>query len=99
LLENYNELKARYSYNKDIPYWHWVFLRNFNLIQKSKEKIIVPCKERIDKRNYIRFALAEGDYYITQDATAIVKKRLFQRRYTLFTCDIKFRFDINMAKV
>lgn len=73
-LQPYKEiLKKRYSYNHRIPYWHWIFLRNFNLIQKQT-KIVVPCKERYDSRNRVRFCLSEGKYWVTQDATTLVKK-------------------------
>jgi len=72
------DLDKRYSYKRNIPYWHWVFPRNQNLIEKSLNKIIVPCKERIDGRGYARFALVEGFYYATQDTTVIVKKTEFK---------------------
>ncbi|MEK6906846.1 MAG: N-6 DNA methylase [Nanoarchaeota archaeon] len=68
-------LIKRYCYQKDIPYWEWVFLRNKSHIEKSNKKIICPCKERFDSRNYVRFALIEGDYYVTQDATAIIPNK------------------------
>jgi adenine-specific DNA-methyltransferase len=68
------ELERRFQYGGEIPWWKWVFLRNFDLIESSTQKILVPCKERIDKRDFVRFALAEGRYYSTQDVTAIVKK-------------------------
>jgi adenine-specific DNA-methyltransferase len=73
LLKYKDKLTQRYSYNKDIPWWHWVFLRNKKLIE-NQYKIVVPCKERFDKRQYVRFSLVEGDYYITQDVTVLVKK-------------------------
>lgn len=68
------KLKARYDYNKDIPWWHWVFLRNRDAIEKSRNKIVVPSKERYNLRGHVRFALAEGNFFITQDITAIIKK-------------------------
>jgi adenine-specific DNA-methyltransferase len=74
LLSYRDELLKRYSYNKEIKWWHWVFLRNFELIKNTKKKILVPCKERIDKRNYVRFVLVEGEVYATQDVTSIVIK-------------------------
>ena len=80
-----DKLDKRYDYNRDMPWWHWVFLRNKHLMEESSEKIFVPCKERIDKRGYIRFALVEGDAYATQDVTALVKKDWFKEdiRYIL----------------
>lgn len=74
LLSFREELIKRYSYNREIKWWHWVFLRNFELIKNSKKKILVPCKERIDKRNYVRFILVEGEVYATQDVTSIIIK-------------------------
>ena len=67
------QLEGRYAYNKNIPWWHWVFLRNKKLIETTL-KVIVPCKERFDNRNYVRFALVVGNFYATQDVTALVKK-------------------------
>jgi adenine-specific DNA-methyltransferase len=71
LLRYKDRLEKRYSYGTNMPWWHWVFLRNKELIE-NKRKIVVPCKERFDARQYVRFSLVEGDYYVTQDATAIV---------------------------
>ena len=70
-------LEKRYNYRRQIPWWRWVFLRNQKLIETSEEKILTPCKERIDIRGYARFAYAEGKAYATQDVTAIVKKQEF----------------------
>ena len=67
-------LANRYQYNKDINYWEWVFLRNFNLFSKLEKRIFVPCKERISNKNYFRFALVDEGVYPTQDVTAIFKK-------------------------
>jgi len=67
------ELEKRYSYQIDIPWWEWVFLRNKRHIEKSQEKIVVPCKERFNSRKYVRFALLRGKFYITQDMTCIIK--------------------------
>jgi adenine-specific DNA-methyltransferase len=68
-------LEKRYQYSGTIPWWHWVFLRNFDLIAYSEEKIFVPCKERVDHKGYVRFSLSRGTAYATQDVTVIVKKR------------------------
>jgi len=68
------KLDKRYDYNKDIPWWHWVFLRNYDLFKNSNKKIFVPCKERIDIREHIRFSYVEGNIFPTQDITAIIKK-------------------------
>ena len=74
LLPFKKDLQDRYNYNKDIPWWYWTFLRNREAIIKNKIKIVVPSKERYDSRNCVRFGLVIGDYYITQDVSAIIKK-------------------------
>ncbi|MCU0446316.1 MAG: N-6 DNA methylase [Microscillaceae bacterium] len=68
------DLEKRYQYNREIHYWEWVFLRNFNLFNKSEKRIFVPCKERISNKNHFRFALVEEGIFPTQDVTAIFKK-------------------------
>ena len=68
------DLDKRYKYNRNINYWEWVFLRNFNLFKKEEKRIFVPCKERISNKNYFRFALVEHGVFPTQDVTAIFKK-------------------------
>ncbi len=74
LLKFKDKLEKRYQYNKQIPYWKWVFLRNFNLFKSDKERIFVPCKERISNKDYFRFAYAGKKLFPTQDVTAIFKK-------------------------
>jgi len=69
-----SKLEKRYQYNKQIPYWKWVFLRNFNLFNSNKERIFVPCKERISNKDYFRFSYAGTKLFPTQDVTAIFKK-------------------------
>jgi adenine-specific DNA-methyltransferase len=55
LLEYRDKLNKRYSYRKSIPFWEWSFLRNKNHIEGSKSKILVPCKERFDKKHLLDF--------------------------------------------
>ncbi|MFX0116908.1 MAG: class I SAM-dependent DNA methyltransferase [Candidatus Hodarchaeota archaeon] len=71
-------LMKRYNYNRQIPWWEWVFLRNKALFEENSNKIFVPCKDRFDSRGYVRFALVQGNSYATQDVTAIVKSALFK---------------------
>ncbi|UCE12780.1 MAG: N-6 DNA methylase [Candidatus Heimdallarchaeota archaeon] len=66
-------LTKRYQYNRKIPYWEWVFLRNYKLMKDAESLICVPCKERFDKRGYFRFALCENGIFTTQDVTVLVK--------------------------
>lgn len=74
-LKNYiSDLLKRYNYNREIKFWEWVFLRNFNLFKKKEKRILVPCKERISNKNYFRFAIAEAGIFPTQDVTALLKK-------------------------
>lgn len=69
-----SDLKKRYQYNRNINYWEWVFLRNFNLFKKEEKRIFVPCKERISNKDYFRFALVDEGVFPTQDVTAIFRK-------------------------
>lgn len=74
LLPFKSKLERRYNYNRNIPYWEWVFLRNYNLFSKEEERIFVPCKERISNKDYFRFAFIDKNLYPTQDVTALFKK-------------------------
>lgn len=66
------QLGKRYSYNRDIPYWEWVFLRNYSTFNQNNNRIFVPCKERISNKDYLRFAIVESSIYPTQDVTSII---------------------------
>jgi adenine-specific DNA-methyltransferase len=68
------DLHKRYSYNRKVPYWHWVFLRNYETLRKSVARIFVPCKERISKKTSFTFVLMPPKIYPTQDVTAILLK-------------------------
>jgi len=75
LLRQFQEkLEQRYDYNRKINYWEWVFLRSFNLFRQEKEKIFVPCKERISHKNYFRFSYVPSGIFPTQDVTAVFLK-------------------------
>jgi adenine-specific DNA-methyltransferase len=69
-----DELNNRYNYSRDIKYWEWVFLRNFNLFQKKSNRILVPCKERVSNKDYFRFSLVNSDIVPTQDVTGLLLK-------------------------
>lgn len=71
---NLEKLSKRYSYNKAIPYWEFVFPRNQKLFEREEARIFIPCKERISNKNYFRFCYAPHGIYPTQDVTAILKK-------------------------
>ena len=68
------QLEGRYSYNRDIPYWEFVFPRNQKLFERNEPRIFIPCKERISNKDYFRFCYAPEGVYPTQDVTAIFKK-------------------------
>lgn len=68
-----NALENRYQYNREIPYWEWVFIRNYNLMKEADSLICVPCKDRFDKRGHLRFALCKQGIFATQDVTVLVK--------------------------
>ncbi|MFW9853687.1 MAG: Eco57I restriction-modification methylase domain-containing protein [Candidatus Thorarchaeota archaeon] len=67
-----DQLKNRWTPHP-LPWWTWAFPRNKNLIEENPKKIFVPCKERIDRRGFIRFAYDDQGYYATQDTTVIIK--------------------------
>ncbi|MFX1538468.1 MAG: Eco57I restriction-modification methylase domain-containing protein, partial [Promethearchaeota archaeon] len=73
LLPFQRALKKRYQYNREIPYWEWVFIRNYNLMKNAESLICVPCKDRFDKRQHFRFALGNRGVFTTQDVTVLVK--------------------------
>ena len=50
-------------------------------MEQNTKKIFVPCKERIDKRGYIRFAYDDMGHYATQDVTVIVKDEWVRESY------------------
>lgn len=68
------KLYSRYSYNRQIPYWEFVFPRNQKLFERTEHRIFIPCKERISNKNFFRFCYAPQGVYSTQDVTAIFKK-------------------------
>ncbi len=68
------DLNNRYQYGKNLPYWQWCFKRNEHLFAKKAPRLLVPCKERISAKSYVRFALADSGFYPTQDVTALLKK-------------------------
>ena len=69
-----DDLKKRYSYGRNIPYWEFAFPRSKNLFEKRKPKIFIPCKERISHKNYFRFCFSPEGYYPLQDVTGIILK-------------------------
>lgn len=69
-----DQLEKRYNYNRQINYWEWVFPRSFNLFKQEKERIFVPCKERISHKSYFRFSYVPSGIFPTQDVTAILLK-------------------------
>lgn len=74
LLPYREDLDKRYNYGRDIPYWEFVFPRNYNLFNRPGAKIFIPCKERISCKDYFRFTYAEEGIFPLQDVTGIVPK-------------------------
>lgn len=95
LIAYFGQLEKRYKYNKDIKFWEWVFLRNYNLFNQKSSKIFVPCKERISHKDYFRFSYVEEGIFPTQDVTAIYKKEDVQENifYILALLNSKYVFD------
>lgn len=52
------ELNKRYQYGRNLPYWQWCFKRNERLFAKRESRLMIPCKERISAKSYVRFAIA-----------------------------------------
>ena len=74
-LEKFQEdLEMRYQYVEDAPFWEWSFRRSENFFKNGKNKVFVPCKERITNRKNVRFSLVPKDVIATQDVTAIAPK-------------------------
>ena len=74
LNEHREKLEKRYHYNRTVHFWEWVFLRSFNLFKQERQRIFVPCKERISHKDYFRFACVSRGVFPTQDVTAIFLK-------------------------
>lgn len=69
------ELDKRYNYNKDIPFWEFVFPRSQRLFEMQVDKIFVPCKERISNKEFVRFCYAKQGFFPLQDVTCIIPKK------------------------
>lgn len=91
-------LLKRYNYEKDIHYWEWSFLRNYKLFTSNSEKIFVPCKERITKKNRFRFSYAEPSLIPTQDVTAIYKKETTKENILYILAILNSRYVFNWLK-
>lgn len=89
------KLKKRYSYNREIPYWEFVFPRNQKLFERKEPRIFIPCKERISNKDFFRFCYAAEGVYPTQDVTAIFKKETCKEslEYVLAYLNNKRVFD------
>ncbi len=92
------DLNKRYQYNRQIHYWQWAFLRNFNLFSQAGQRIFVPCKERISHKNYFRFALVEEGVFPTQDVTALFRKKETQESIEYITAYLNQSFVFDWLK-
>lgn len=71
-LTNFREqLEARYSYDRQLPFWEWAFRRSEKFFLDGSSKLFVPCKERLTNKTHVRFSLTVRDTIATQDVTAI----------------------------
>jgi adenine-specific DNA-methyltransferase len=70
LLQYRDKLEARYSYDRYIPFWEWVFRRSEKFLSNGEPKAFVPSKERLTSTPIIRFSMVPSDCYATQDVTA-----------------------------
>ncbi|MCQ2788753.1 MAG: Eco57I restriction-modification methylase domain-containing protein [bacterium] len=95
LKTNKEKLTQRYNYNKELSYWEWAFLRNYKLFKSQKQRIFVPCKERITNKNQFRFAIANETFYPTQDVTTIFKKENTQESLEYITALLNSKYVFN----
>lgn len=51
------KLANRYSYNRTIPYWEFVFPRNQKLFERKEPRIFIPCKERTQIKDISGFVM------------------------------------------
>jgi len=65
------QLEARYSYDRELPFWEWAFRRSEKFFLDESSKLFVPCKERLTNKTHVRFSLTVKDTIATQDVTAI----------------------------
>lgn len=100
LLKYKPDLDKRFDYQKGTKWFEWSFMRNYKLMMNNKEKIVVPCKERVNKKQFVRFSYLYGDYYTTQDVTVIVKRQDVKEstKYILAILNSKTTFDWLMSK-
>ncbi len=89
------KLEKRYNYNKELNYWEWAFLRNYNLFKSDTQRIFVPCKERITNKNQFRFAIANETFYPTQDVTTILKKEKTEEKIEYITALLNSKYVFN----
>lgn len=68
------------------------FLRNYNLFSQNSHKIFVPCKEKISNKDYFRFSYVEDGVFPTQDVTAIYKKMVLKRVYSIFLAFLNSKY-------
>lgn len=66
------ELEGRYDYGQELKLWEFAFPRSQKLFKRPKPRLLVPCKERITARNYIRFCVAPSYIMPVQDIVALV---------------------------
>ncbi len=102
LLPFIEKLKKRWTPHP-LNWWEWAFPRNKKLLEKSQQKIFVPCKDRFDQRRYVRFAYEEGPFYAAQDITVIIKdpwvKEAYEYLVAYLNSDIIFDYLINKGLV
>ena len=93
LTEYKDTLKNRYDYGKDLKYWEWAFLRNYDNFNALKELIFVPCKDRVTKRTRFRFTYVPEGYYPVQDVVALYYFGLENPFYVIAFLNSKYVFD------
>jgi len=71
-LDGFREvLEERFSYGRKLPFWEWAFRRSESFFLDGRQKVFVPCKERITNKSHVRFSLVPLGAVATQDVTAL----------------------------
>lgn len=69
-----DSLSLRFQYGRNIDFWSFTFPRNKALFDRDTPRILVPCKDRVNKRKSFRFCLAPSGIYPLQDVTGLIPK-------------------------
>jgi len=103
ILSPFKEMLMKRWTPHPLNWWEWAFPRNKQLFEKNNKKIFIPCKDRFDTRNHVRFAYEKGFYFAAQDVTVIIKDSWTRESYeyllAYLNSDLIFNYLINKGLV